>query len=67
MMNVCVFFFSLMCVFLSVYSITCQNNASILNFRGGIRLQSEYPWCIIEVKSKNFPTVFDKIDSFIWL
>ncbi|KAF0769909.1 Uncharacterized protein FWK35_00020096 [Aphis craccivora] len=37
-----------MCV--SVYSITCQNNALISNFGGGFRWQSEYLWCIIEVK-----------------
>ncbi|KAF0748035.1 Uncharacterized protein FWK35_00027283 [Aphis craccivora] len=27
---------------MSVYSITSRNNASILNFRGGFRWQSEY-------------------------
>ncbi|KAF0760854.1 Uncharacterized protein FWK35_00018390, partial [Aphis craccivora] len=42
----CVFFF-----FVSVYSITSRNNAPISNFRGGFRCKSEYPWCIIEVKS----------------
>ncbi|KAE9533969.1 hypothetical protein AGLY_008705 [Aphis glycines] len=39
----CVFF-----VFIYVYSITYRNNASISNFRGGFRWQSEYPLCIIE-------------------
>ncbi|KAF0757808.1 Uncharacterized protein FWK35_00022749 [Aphis craccivora] len=43
----CVFFF----VFVSVYSITSQNNAPISNFGGGFRWKSEYPWCIIQVKS----------------
>ncbi|KAF0766124.1 Uncharacterized protein FWK35_00014013 [Aphis craccivora] len=28
---------------------------------GGFRCKSEYPWCIIEVKSKHFPTVFKKM------
>ncbi|KAF0763071.1 Uncharacterized protein FWK35_00010826 [Aphis craccivora] len=45
----CVCFF-----FVSVYSITSRNNASISNFGGGFRWLSEYPWCIIEVKSKYF-------------
>ncbi|KAF0760749.1 Uncharacterized protein FWK35_00008307 [Aphis craccivora] len=30
--------------------ITSRNNASISNFEGGFRWQSEYPWCIIKVK-----------------
>ncbi|KAF0765303.1 Uncharacterized protein FWK35_00004660 [Aphis craccivora] len=30
---------------------TSRNNATISNFVGGFRWQSEYPWCIIEVKS----------------
>ncbi|KAF0688711.1 Uncharacterized protein FWK35_00038182 [Aphis craccivora] len=33
--------------FVSVYSITSRNNASISNFGGGFRCKSEYPWCII--------------------
>ncbi|KAF0759452.1 Uncharacterized protein FWK35_00012890 [Aphis craccivora] len=41
----------MMFVFVSVYSIA----------RGGIRW--EYPWCIIEVKSKHFLTVFKKTKS----
>ncbi|KAE9525152.1 hypothetical protein AGLY_014566 [Aphis glycines] len=43
--------------------ITSRNNASISNFGGGFRWKSEYPWCIIEVKSKHFPTVFKKIEK----
>ncbi|KAF0709751.1 Uncharacterized protein FWK35_00038151, partial [Aphis craccivora] len=40
-----------LCVFfVSVYSVTSRNNASISNFGGGFQWQSEYPWCIIEVK-----------------
>ncbi|KAF0757663.1 Uncharacterized protein FWK35_00021429 [Aphis craccivora] len=31
--------------------ITSHNNAPISNFMGGFRCKSEYPWCIIEVKS----------------
>ncbi|KAF0745169.1 Uncharacterized protein FWK35_00021795 [Aphis craccivora] len=31
--------------------ITSRNNAPISNFKGGFRCKSEYPWCIIEVKS----------------
>ncbi|KAF0771763.1 Uncharacterized protein FWK35_00020441 [Aphis craccivora] len=42
----CVFFF-----FVPVYSITSRNNAPISNFGDGFRCKSEYPWCIIEVKS----------------
>ncbi|KAF0748993.1 Uncharacterized protein FWK35_00020741 [Aphis craccivora] len=44
-------------------NITSRNNAPILNFGGGFRCKSEYPWCIIEVKSKHFPTVFKKIEK----
>ncbi|KAE9532625.1 hypothetical protein AGLY_009706 [Aphis glycines] len=65
MMNVLLFYNYVFFVVVSVYSITCRNNASISNFRGGFRLLSEYPWCIIEVKSKHFPTVFKKIDFFM--
>ncbi|KAE9540688.1 hypothetical protein AGLY_003933, partial [Aphis glycines] len=36
--------------FVSVYSITSRNNASISNFGGGFQWKSEYPWCI---KCKN--------------
>ncbi|KAF0773228.1 Uncharacterized protein FWK35_00007672, partial [Aphis craccivora] len=43
--------------------ITCLNNAPISNFWGGFRCKSEYPWCILEVKSKYFPTVFKKIEK----
>ncbi|KAF0760719.1 Uncharacterized protein FWK35_00010454 [Aphis craccivora] len=43
--------------------ITNRNNAPISNFGGGFRCKSEYPWCIIEVKSKHFPTVFKKIEK----
>ncbi|KAF0768842.1 Uncharacterized protein FWK35_00029003 [Aphis craccivora] len=51
----------MMCVFfVSVYSITSRNNAPISNFGGGFRCKSEYPGCIIEVKSKHFPTTFKK-------
>ncbi|KAF0760294.1 Uncharacterized protein FWK35_00030494 [Aphis craccivora] len=57
----CVFF-----VLFSMFSITYQNNASFSNFEGGLfRRQSEYPWYIIEVKSKNFPTVLkNKSEKF---
>jgi len=48
MMCVCVFIFS----FVSEYTITCQNNDSISNFRGGYRWQNEYSRCFLEVKSK---------------
>ncbi|KAF0770602.1 Uncharacterized protein FWK35_00013609 [Aphis craccivora] len=40
--------------------ITSRNNASISNFGDGFRWKSEFPWCIIEVKSKHFPTVLKK-------
>ncbi|KAF0754993.1 Uncharacterized protein FWK35_00025966 [Aphis craccivora] len=53
----CVFFF------VSVYSITSRNNAPISNFGCGFRWKSEYPKCIIKVKSKNFPTVFKKTEK----
>ncbi|KAF0767781.1 Uncharacterized protein FWK35_00019365 [Aphis craccivora] len=58
--------FTMMCVcffFVSVYSITSRNNTQISNFEGDFRCKSEYPWCIIEVKSKYFPTVFKKIEK----
>ncbi|KAF0752651.1 Uncharacterized protein FWK35_00038123, partial [Aphis craccivora] len=46
------------------YSITSRNNAPISNFGGGFRCKSEYPWCIIEVKSKHFHTiVFKKMEK----
>ncbi|KAF0748374.1 Uncharacterized protein FWK35_00031480 [Aphis craccivora] len=55
----CVFF--VFCFFfVSLYSITSRNNAPISNFGGCFRCKSEYPWCIIEVKSKHFPTVFNQ-------
>ncbi|KAF0755188.1 Uncharacterized protein FWK35_00020532, partial [Aphis craccivora] len=38
----------------------CRNNALISNFRSGFRCNSEYPWCIIEFKSKNIPKAFKK-------
>ncbi|KAF0757042.1 Uncharacterized protein FWK35_00026259 [Aphis craccivora] len=47
----------------TVYSITSRNNAPISNYGGGFRCKSEYPWCILEVKSKHFPTVFKKIEK----
>ncbi|KAF0764235.1 Uncharacterized protein FWK35_00014074, partial [Aphis craccivora] len=56
----CVFFFFF---FVSVYSITSRNNAPISNYGGDSRWKSEYPWCIIEVKSKNFLTIFKKIEK----
>ncbi|KAF0764724.1 Uncharacterized protein FWK35_00022675 [Aphis craccivora] len=31
--------------------ITSRNNFPISNFGGGFRCKSEYPWCILEVKS----------------
>ncbi|KAF0752590.1 Uncharacterized protein FWK35_00025061 [Aphis craccivora] len=37
-----------------------RNNASFSNFMGGFRWQRGYPWCIIQAKSKNFPTVKKK-------
>ncbi|KAF0756299.1 Uncharacterized protein FWK35_00031058 [Aphis craccivora] len=43
--------------------ITSRNNAQISNFAGGFRWKSEYPCCIIEVKSKHFPTVFKEIEK----
>ncbi|KAF0756168.1 Uncharacterized protein FWK35_00013808 [Aphis craccivora] len=43
-------------LFVSVYSITCRNNASISKFEDSIRQKSEYPWCIIEVQ--NLPVRF---------
>ncbi|KAF0762731.1 Uncharacterized protein FWK35_00031314 [Aphis craccivora] len=49
--------------FVSVYSITSRNNAPISNYGGGFRCKREYPWCIIQVKSKHFPTVFKKIEK----
>ncbi|KAE9537424.1 hypothetical protein AGLY_006447 [Aphis glycines] len=42
-------------VFVSVYSITSRNNASISNFKGGFRWK--------KVKSLHFPTAFKKIEK----
>ncbi|KAF0706630.1 Uncharacterized protein FWK35_00035447 [Aphis craccivora] len=55
----CVSFFFFFCL-CTLYNITSRNNAQISNFGGGFRCKSEYPWCIIEVKNKNFKTVFKK-------
>ncbi|KAF0769056.1 Uncharacterized protein FWK35_00009762 [Aphis craccivora] len=44
-------------------NITSRNNAPISNYGGSFRCKSEYPWCIIEFKSKHFPTVFKKIEK----
>ncbi|KAF0712155.1 Uncharacterized protein FWK35_00028927 [Aphis craccivora] len=52
----CVFFF----VFVSVYSRNSRNNAPISNYGDGFRCKSEYPWCIIEVKSETFCQQFSK-------
>ncbi|KAF0763015.1 Uncharacterized protein FWK35_00014037 [Aphis craccivora] len=43
--------------------ITSRNNAPFLNFGGGFRCNSEHLWCIIEVKSKHFPTVYKQIEK----
>ncbi|KAE9536487.1 hypothetical protein AGLY_007276, partial [Aphis glycines] len=43
--------------------ITSRNNASISNFGGGFRWKSEYPWCIIQVKSKHFQMFSKKIEK----
>ncbi|KAF0764161.1 Uncharacterized protein FWK35_00020499 [Aphis craccivora] len=53
----CVCFFLCLCT-AYIVEIILQ---SISNFEGGFRCKNEYPWCIIEVKSKHFPTVFKKI------
>ncbi|KAF0772487.1 Uncharacterized protein FWK35_00003639 [Aphis craccivora] len=39
--------FTMICFFF----ITSRNNAPISNFGGGFRCKSEYPWCIIQIKS----------------
>ncbi|KAF0715503.1 Uncharacterized protein FWK35_00037995 [Aphis craccivora] len=57
---ICVF---LLYFFVFVDIITSRKNASISNFGSGFRWQSEYPWCIMQVKSKHFPTVFKKIEK----
>ncbi|KAF0757486.1 Uncharacterized protein FWK35_00009497 [Aphis craccivora] len=37
--------------------IPCRSNASLFSkFGDGFRWKIEHPWCIIEVKSKHFPT-----------
>ncbi|KAE9536588.1 hypothetical protein AGLY_006990 [Aphis glycines] len=60
----CIDFTMLYVFFLCVcVSITSRNNASISNFGDGFRWKSEYPWCIIEVKSKHLPTDFKKIEK----
>ncbi|KAF0715629.1 Uncharacterized protein FWK35_00029585 [Aphis craccivora] len=47
----CIDFTMMYVFFVSVYSITSRNNAPISNYGGGFRCKSEYPWCIMEVKS----------------
>ncbi|KAF0768118.1 Uncharacterized protein FWK35_00010178, partial [Aphis craccivora] len=42
----------MMCVFF-------RNNASISNFGGGFRWQSEYPWCIIGQNVDKFWLTFE--------
>ncbi|KAF0773554.1 Uncharacterized protein FWK35_00001141 [Aphis craccivora] len=54
----CIDFTMMYVFFVSVYSITSRNNAPISNFGGGFRCKSEHPWCIMEIKSKHFTTVF---------
>ncbi|KAF0767802.1 Uncharacterized protein FWK35_00029048, partial [Aphis craccivora] len=49
--------------FTMMWVITSRNNVPILNFGGGFQCKSEYPWCIIVVKSKHFQTVFKKIEK----
>ncbi|KAE9542441.1 hypothetical protein AGLY_003302 [Aphis glycines] len=46
---------------MNAYSIICRNNSTISNFGVVFRWKSEYPWCIIEIKSKHFPTVLKKL------
>ncbi|KAF0762859.1 Uncharacterized protein FWK35_00018228 [Aphis craccivora] len=53
----------MMCVFFFVCLCTAYLVEIMLQFQtsgGGLRCKSEYPWCIIKVKSKHFPTVFKK-------
>ncbi|KAF0762898.1 Uncharacterized protein FWK35_00038139 [Aphis craccivora] len=54
MICVCVFF---LCVYVHCTTLLFE---IILQFKilGGFQWQGEYPWCIIEVKRKNSPTVF---------
>ncbi|KAF0736165.1 Uncharacterized protein FWK35_00018299 [Aphis craccivora] len=69
------------CIDFTMMCIISRNNAPISNFGGGFRCKSEYPWCILEVKSKHLKinknklrkngnffakSVFDQIDFFIW-
>ncbi|KAF0764499.1 Uncharacterized protein FWK35_00008969 [Aphis craccivora] len=42
---------------------TSRNNIPISKFGGDFRCKSEYPCCIIKVKSKHFPTVFKQIEK----
>ncbi|KAF0734504.1 Uncharacterized protein FWK35_00021747 [Aphis craccivora] len=39
------------CIDFTMIIITSRNNVPISNFGGGFRCKSEYPWCIIEIKS----------------
>ncbi|KAF0755766.1 Uncharacterized protein FWK35_00009770 [Aphis craccivora] len=47
----------------TIYSITSRYNASISNYGDGFRGKSKYPWYIIEVKSKHFPTIYKQIEK----
>ncbi|KAE9525276.1 hypothetical protein AGLY_014344 [Aphis glycines] len=44
-------------------NITNLNNLEFNKFFLGFRCLSEYPWCIIKIKSKHFPKVFKKIEK----
>ncbi|KAE9526662.1 hypothetical protein AGLY_013310 [Aphis glycines] len=43
--------------------ITSRNNALISNFGSGFRWQSEYPCCIIKVKSEYFSAIFKIVEK----
>ncbi|KAF0721303.1 Uncharacterized protein FWK35_00034536 [Aphis craccivora] len=44
------------CIDFTMMCVIFLSNAPISNFGGGFRCKSEYPWCILEIKSKHFPT-----------
>ncbi|KAE9540046.1 hypothetical protein AGLY_005298 [Aphis glycines] len=52
--------FHIVAVKQQINNITSRNNASILNFGGGFRWQSEYPWYIIEVKKSIIYNIITK-------
>ncbi|KAF0749571.1 hypothetical protein FWK35_00029189 [Aphis craccivora] len=54
----------MMCFFfVCAQHITLSKKRFNFKLRVWLPIVNEYPWCITEIKSKNFPTVFKKIEK----